>query len=151
MPPVSAAPGLSVENLFGDLDPDEIIADEEDNQTPPPSTLGKRPLSPGQTDEDHNDDDEEENNPPGPESRGPRGRSSPGTQANPGSLRVEQVIRRLTKRLRLLDESISLIEQFAQVRTSSSLVGYIVDMSVIGILIGDSTNTPVWQCRRGQG
>lgn len=118
MSTVPAAPGLSIETLFGDLNSDQIIADEQD-ETPPLSTLGKRSSPPGQVSNDNNDndegnDDDEGDDPPVTEDRGPRRRSSPGTQTNPRSLRVEQAIRRMAKRLRLSDENTSLVEQFSQ-------------------------------------
>ena len=122
MSTVPTAPELSLETLFEDLDPDQIIADEQDNPpTPLPSTLGKRPSPPGQTgDNNGSDDDSEENVSPGPEGRGPQGYSSSGTQINVGSLRIEQLIRKMTKELRLSRESVDLVQRFAQVSIFSS-------------------------------
>ena len=88
--------GLSVETLFGNLNPDQIIADEQVDTSPPPSTLGKRPSLPREIDNNSSDGGEDDD-PPGPEGGGSRGLSSPGTQTNSGSLQVEQVTRRMTK------------------------------------------------------
>ena len=152
MSAMPAAPGLSIETLFGDLNPDQMIADErgERDETPPLSILGKRPSPAGQTDDDSSDNDEE-NDPPGTEGRGPRDRTNPGTQTNPGRLRAEQVTRRMAKRLRLSDESASLVEQFSQVGISRSLLEYVVDTMVAGICTGCSADPVVRQHHCNQG
>ena len=152
MSTVPAAPGLSIQTLFGDLNPDQIIANERDerDETPPLSILGKRPSPARQTGND-DDNDDELDNPPGTEGRGPQDRTNPRTQMNPGSLRVEQVTRRMTKRLRLSDESVSLIEQFNQVDISCSLLKHVTDTPLAGIFVGGSTDPFVWQHNCNQG
>lgn len=126
-------PGLSLETLFGGLDPDQIIADEEEDLTLPVSILGKRTAPPGQI-SNGNDDDDEENGSPDPEGRDLQGRSGPATQINTGTLQIEQIIRRTAKRLRLSHESTSLVEQFSQVCCLRSPHGRTAEMLLAGIL-----------------
>ena len=67
-------------------------------------------MSPDPDSDDNNDAD----------SLGPKGASSSGcsnsvAQLNAGMLRMDQAIQRIAKRLKLSNESTSLVEQFAQV------------------------------------
>jgi len=99
--------------LFAGLSPEDLIAQEAEHQaTEPPtsSTLGKRTSPSGDPDDDDHGEDEEEQGGENPPSN-----SGSATHQNPGSLRMEQAIRRTAKRLKLSNEDISLVEAFAQV------------------------------------
>ena len=114
-----AAPRLSIETLFRDLNSNQIITDKQD-KTPPFSTLRKQSSPPGQVSNNNNNNNEENLNNKGDdplvtEDRGPQHHSSPGVQMNPRSLQVQQAIRRMVKWLRLSDKNTSLVEQFSQV------------------------------------
>ena len=66
-------------------------------------------------DSDGRDDKE----PPSPGRESSPSHLSSATHLNPGTLQMEQTIRRTAKRLKLSNESISLVEQFAQVSIAS--------------------------------
>src|SRR6266478_6550043 len=80
-------------DLFSGLSVEELIAEEEkqDTELPVTSTLGKR-TSTSQNDEDDNDDSDEES--PGPGGESSQGRSSSVAHQDPGTLRMDQAVRR---------------------------------------------------------
>ena len=111
---MSATPQSPLHTLFNGLSAEELIAEEQEHQvsetlTPASSILGKRT-----SEFPESDNDDEGPRSPSPEGEDLSGPSS-GTQGNSGSLLTEQSIRRLGKRLRLSNEDITLVEQFAQV------------------------------------
>ena len=110
---MSAASSPAPPSPFTGLDVDRLIAEEERHQAleqPSPSTLGKRLLPPQDASEDEDEDEE----PPDPEDEGPAHRSAPVAHLNSGSLRTEQAIRKVSKRLKLSRENTALVEQFSK-------------------------------------
>lgn len=108
---MSASSESPLDTLFPGLSPDELIAEEQDHQATEfstPSTLRKRTSPSGGA----NTEDEGDRESPGPKSES---RSNLVTRPNPGTLEVDQAVRRMAKRLKLSNESVSLVEQFAQV------------------------------------
>ena len=111
---MSTSPDSPLGGLFAGLSADQLIAEEEDCQgipPPTPSTLGKRTLPPGSN--ENEDDSDEESASPGNESL-PSNPSSL-THPNTRTLQMDQAIRKMTKRLKLSSENVSLVEQFSQV------------------------------------
>jgi len=115
---MSTSPKSPLDGLFPGLNPDQLIAEEEAAELSVPSTLGKRTLPSGDTDNEYEDD--------GPKSPSPGGESSPDhsssvTHPNPGTLEMDQAVRRMAKRLKLSNENLSLVEHFAQVSSTNPL------------------------------
>ena len=112
-PTMSTSPGL-----FAGLTAVEIIAQEQEHQAaelPAPSALGKRASPSGDADSNGRDDEE----PLSPGRENSQSHSILVTHPNPGMLQMEQTIRRMAKWLKLLNENISLVEQFYQVSITS--------------------------------
>ena len=110
---MSASPASLLESLFAGSSTEELIAEEQEHQATEvsvPSVLGKRTSPSGGVDSD--DDSDGESSIPGNDNLPSRSNSA--THPNPGSLQVEQAIRRMAKRLKLSNENISLVEQFTQ-------------------------------------
>ena len=111
---MSNSSGSLLDALFAGLSTEQLIAEEQEHQEPElvtTSTLGKRTsMSPDPDSDDNNEEDS-----PGPEGASSLGRSNSVAQPNAGTLRMDQAIRRIAKRLKLSNESTSLVEQFAQV------------------------------------
>lgn len=108
--------------LFGGITAEDLIAEEQERQTADlstPSTLGKRTSPSGDSDSDRHEEEEEE--PAIPRGESLPSHSTSATHPNPGSLQMEQVIRRTAKRLKLPNEDISLVETFAQVSVVNPL------------------------------
>ena len=105
--------------LFAGLTAAEIIAQEHEHQATElsaPSALGKRTSPSGDADSDGRDDEEP---PPSPGHESSPSHSTSVTHPSPGTLQMEQAIRRMAKRMKLSNESISLVEQFSQVSITS--------------------------------
>ena len=120
-PPTMSALTSPLDHLFPGLSPDQLIAEEQDHRAAEfsvPSTLGKRTSPSGGIDTEDEDDGESPN--PGGESSPDR--SSSTTRPNPRTLEMDQAIRKLAKRLKLSNESVSLVEQFTQVSTTKPLL-----------------------------
>jgi len=121
-PTMSTRSVLPPQGLFAGLTADQLIAEEQEHQAdelPAPSVLGKRTTPSGDVGSDSEGDGDEE--PPGRRGGGLPSHSSPGTHPNPATLQMEQTVRRMAKRLKLPNESISLVEQFSQVDTTNPL------------------------------
>lgn len=111
---MSASPDSPLHSLFTGLTTDQVIAEEQGYQTTQPpvrSILGKRTPPLG----DKESDDEDDGESPNPGEGNPHSRPS---SVNPASLQMEQVVRRMAKRFKFSNESISLVEQFSQVHAT---------------------------------
>ena len=116
---MSASPSYPLDGLFPGLSPDQLIAEEEAAELPVPSTLRKRTLP--SEDTDIEDEPEDGGESPSPGDAGSQGRSSSVTHLNPGTLEMDQAVRRMAKRLKLSNENVSLVEQFSQVSSTNPL------------------------------
>jgi len=118
---MSTSPTSLLDGLFTGSSADELIAEEQEHQTTEvraPSVLGKRTSPSGDVDSDNENDGEV----PSPRTENPPSRSSSVARPTSGSLLVEQAIRRAAKRLKLSNENVSLVEQFAQVSVSLPVI-----------------------------
>ena len=114
-PPMSLA-------LFANLTAEDLLAEEQEHQaTEPsvPSTLGKRASQSRDSDSDDGEENEEQASPRG---KNPPSHSDSATPPDPGSLQMDQAIRRTVKRLKLPNEDILLVETFAQASLANPLV-----------------------------
>jgi len=139
---MSTSPEAPPQILFAGLSAEELIAAEQGHRADPePSILGKRP---SQTRE--GDSDDEEYRSPSPEDRDNSGDSNPSDHANVSTLRTEQAVRRLRKRLKLSNNDTALIGQFAQVRISTFHQHWpVADEAVAGGLDRYPSDDFVWQ------
>lgn len=108
--------------LFSGLSPEDLIAEEEEHQgteLSARSTLGKRAAPSEDSDHESQGGEEEQTS---PRNENPPSRPGSTTHQNPGSLRIEQAIRRTAKRLKLPNEDISLLETFTQVSAANLIL-----------------------------
>ena len=112
---MATSPESPLRGLFAGLSADQLIAEEQEHRAAElstPSVLGKRPSPPG--DSDDNSDSEHDKEPPSQGHEHLPSSSTSATHPNPGSLLMEQAMRRTVKRLKLPNEDISLVEKFVQ-------------------------------------
>ena len=114
---MSNSPKYPLNDLFPGLSLDQLIAEEEAAELSVPSTLGKHTLPSRDTDSE----DEDNGGSPSPEGESSPDRSSSVTRLNPGTLEMDHAIQRMAKRLKLSNENVSLVEQFAQVSSTNPL------------------------------
>ena len=131
-------------SFFAGLSTEQLIAEEQEHQATrllTHSILGKR-TSPSGSIESDNEGNRES---PSPGDEDSSSHPSSVTHPNPASLQMDQVIRRMAKRLKLSNESISLVEQFAQVHVPKPQLEHMTDKVVAGALVGGATGTFVRQ------
>ena len=91
------------------------IEEHQAAELPAPSALGKHASLSGDANSNGRDDEE----PLSPGCENSQSHLISVTHPNPGMLQMEQTIRRMAKWLKLLNENISLVEQFYQVSITS--------------------------------
>jgi len=129
-PAMSSSP---LESLFGGLNADQLIAEEQEHQaTQPLAHLvpGRRASPLGNI-----DSDDEEPLIPGSESS--PGLPSSATHPNPAPLQTEQVIHRMARRLKFSKENVSVVEQFSQVSIIGHCLTRTTNETVVGTFVGD--------------